>query len=92
MIKIKDIQKIYFIGIGGIGMSALARYFKSLNKTVIGYDKTVTPLTLELEQSGIAIHYQDDVKLIPTDADVIVSHKLKNLLPFIIQHPKKKYF
>lgn len=72
MIKIKDIQKIYFIGIGGIGMSALARYFKSLNKTVMGYDRTVTPLTLELEQSGIAIHYQDDVVLIPKDADIIV--------------------
>ena len=53
-------------------MSALARYFNSLNKTVSGYDKTVTPLTQQLEQAGIAIHYEDNIELIPKDADVIV--------------------
>jgi hypothetical protein len=47
--KLNDIQKIYFIGIGGIGMSALARYFKSKGVDVSGYDKTSTPLTRELE-------------------------------------------
>ena len=62
----------YCIGIGGIGMSALARYFHSLGKRVSGYDRTPTPLTKELEKSGIAIHYEDNVALAPKDADVIV--------------------
>ncbi len=63
---------IYFIGIGGIGMSALARYFHSLGKRVSGYDRTSTPLTKELEQSGINIHYEDNIELAPKDADVVV--------------------
>jgi len=70
--KLNDIQKIYFIGIGGIGMSALARYFKSRGAAVSGYDKTVTPLTKELEQQGIAIHYEERVDLIPKDVDAVV--------------------
>lgn len=49
----------YFIGAGGIGMSALARYFKSLEKIVIGYDKTPTDLTRELEREGIDLHFED---------------------------------
>lgn len=72
MSKLNSIQKIYFIGIGGIGMSALARYFKSRNAEVSGYDKTATPLTKELEQSGIAIHYEDNIALAPKDVDVVV--------------------
>ena len=57
MSKLNEIKKIYFIGIGGIGMSALARYFKANGVDVSGYDKTSTPLTRELEAAGIAIHY-----------------------------------
>ncbi len=72
MSKLNDIQKIYFIGIGGIGMSALARYFKSKNVDVSGYDKTSTPLTRELEASGIVIHYEERVDLIPKDTDAVV--------------------
>lgn len=72
MHKLNDIQKIYFIGIGGIGMSALARYFKSRGAAVSGYDKTVTPLTKELEQQGIEIHYEERVDLIPKDVDAVV--------------------
>lgn len=72
MSKLNEIKKIYFIGIGGIGMSALARYFKSRGTDVSGYDKTATPLTLELEASGIAIHYEERVDLIPKDAGVVV--------------------
>ncbi|WP_019671043.1 UDP-N-acetylmuramate--L-alanine ligase [Eudoraea adriatica] len=63
---LKDIHNIYFIGIGGIGMSALARYFKLLEKNVAGYDKTETPLTRELTVLGIPIHYKDDISEIPT--------------------------
>jgi UDP-N-acetylmuramate--alanine ligase len=69
---LNNIQKIYFIGIGGIGMSALARYFKAKGVSVSGYDKTATPLTRELEASGIAIHYEERVDLAPKDVDAIV--------------------
>ena len=60
-----NIQSIYFIGIGGIGMSNLARYFMSKDKKVAGYDRTETPLTKELEKEGAEIHYIDDANLIP---------------------------
>ncbi len=64
--NLKDIHNVYFIGIGGIGMSALARYFKFINKNVAGYDKTETPLTKSLSENAIAIHYKDDVESIPS--------------------------
>ena len=72
MSELKNIRNIYFIGIGGIGMSALARYFQSLGTVVSGYDRTPTPLTQVLEQSGIAIHYEERVDLLPKDVDVVV--------------------
>ncbi len=62
--NLKDIHSVYFIGIGGIGMSALARYFKFIEKNVAGYDKTETPLTQELAAMGIDIHYNGDVAAI----------------------------
>ena len=58
---LKRIHNVYFIGIGGIGMSALARYFKFIGKNVAGYDKTQTPLTEELSGLDMDIHYQDDI-------------------------------
>jgi UDP-N-acetylmuramate--alanine ligase len=72
MINIKDISHIYFIGIGGIGMSALARYFHSLNIRVSGYDRTPSALTRELEQAGMDVHYEDDVKRAPKDVNAVV--------------------
>jgi UDP-N-acetylmuramate--alanine ligase len=72
VINLKDIRHIYFIGIGGIGMSALARYFHSLGIKVSGYDKTPSPLTLELEAAGMEIHYTDDLASAPRDADAVV--------------------
>jgi UDP-N-acetylmuramate--alanine ligase len=63
---------IYFIGIGGIGMSALARYFHSKGVQVSGYDKTTSSLTKELEQQGMQVHYEENVDLIPKDADLVV--------------------
>jgi UDP-N-acetylmuramate--alanine ligase len=65
--NLEQIHRVYFIGVGGIGMSALARYFAFINKTVAGYDKTESPLTQELSNSGIAIHYNDDVEQIPCE-------------------------
>lgn len=61
----KQYKKIYFLGIGGIGMSALARYFLHEGATVAGYDRTRTPLTDALTAEGATIHYTDSVKMIP---------------------------
>jgi UDP-N-acetylmuramate--alanine ligase len=72
MIDIKDIKKVYFIGIGGIGMSALARYFNFHGKEVSGYDKTETPLTKQLVSEGIPVHYDDNLELAPKDANLVV--------------------
>lgn len=59
--NLKDIHTAYFLGIGGIGMSAIARYFKHAGIRVLGYDKTETPLTRKLSEEGMHIHYTDDV-------------------------------
>ncbi|MEG2647351.1 MAG: Mur ligase domain-containing protein, partial [Mucinivorans sp.] len=60
-------KNIYFVGIGGIGMSALARFFVHEGYSVAGYDRISTPLTEKLENEGIAIHYSDSVALIPVE-------------------------
>jgi UDP-N-acetylmuramate--alanine ligase len=65
--NLNQIHNVYFVGIGGIGMSALARYFKNIGKQVSGYDKTPTMLTDELIESGISIHFEDNIDLIPKD-------------------------
>jgi UDP-N-acetylmuramate--alanine ligase len=70
--RLLSMKAIYFIGIGGIGMSALARYFHSRGTRVSGYDKTASSLTRELEQEGMKIHYEDNVDLIPKDAELVV--------------------
>lgn len=62
-------KNVYFIGIGGIGMSALARYYAFKGYTVAGYDRTPSELTAQLEAEGIAIHYEDRPDLIPADKD-----------------------
>lgn len=72
MINLENIQRIYFIGIGGIGMSALARYFLFNGKEVSGYDRTETALTKKLISEGIAVIYEDKVENAPKDADLIV--------------------
>ena len=70
--KINDLHIVYFLGIGGIGMSALARYFNGLGVQVSGYDKTRTTLTDQLQQEGIQIHFQDDENQIPEDIDLVI--------------------
>ena len=67
-----DLKRIYFIGIGGIGMSALARYFNTQGVFVSGYDKTPTALTDSLVEEGISIHFEDDLNQIDKAATVIV--------------------
>jgi UDP-N-acetylmuramate--alanine ligase len=63
----ENIKYIYFLGIGGIGMSALARYFNAMGKSVSGYDRIQTTLTDELVAEGIAIHYEDNIDLINSE-------------------------
>lgn len=65
--NIKNLHTVYFLGVGGIGMSALARYFLASGCNVFGYDKTKTALTSQLEKEGITIHYQEDIALIPNE-------------------------
>lgn len=72
MHKLDTIKNIYFIGIGGIGMSALARYFVAKGCVVNGYDKTKTILTEALSELGIKIHYEDNIDLIDKNASVVV--------------------
>jgi UDP-N-acetylmuramate--alanine ligase len=64
-VNLKKIQTIYFVGIGGIGMSAIARYFASNGKLVAGYDKTPSQITSSLEELGVEIHFEDSLKNIP---------------------------
>ncbi len=68
----ENIREVYFIGIGGIGMSAVAKFFHSKGVAVSGYDKTPTSLTASLEQLGIRIHYKEDLEQIPKHAQLIV--------------------
>lgn len=70
--QIQDIHKVFFLGIGGIGMSALARYFNARGKVVAGYDKTPTLLTSELEKDGIRITFEDSLETLMQDADLVV--------------------
>ncbi|WP_026977052.1 UDP-N-acetylmuramate--L-alanine ligase [Flavobacterium tegetincola] len=89
--NLDKIHNIFFIGIGGIGMSALARYFHTLGKNVAGYDKTPTELTDELMQSGIAIHFEDKIDLIP--AAFTVENTLVVITPAVPKaHSQWNYF
>ena len=64
--EFKDIQAVYFVGAGGIGMSAVARYFRQKGLVVAGYDKTPSDLTRQLEQEEIKLHYEENIDLIPS--------------------------
>ncbi|WP_348822742.1 UDP-N-acetylmuramate--L-alanine ligase [Flavobacterium aestuarii] len=89
--NLNQIQNVYFIGIGGIGMSALARYFKAIGKQVSGYDKTPSILTNELIESGIDIHFEDNISLIP--ADYYVENTLVIITPAVpVHHSEWNFF
>ncbi len=72
MFEPDKIRKIYFLGIGGIGMSALARYFRFKGVEIHGYDKTPSVLTGELSDEGMTVHYEDDPAKIPVDTDLVI--------------------
>lgn len=89
--NLNQIHNVYFIGIGGIGMSALARYFQYIGKKVVGYDKTPTQLTDELQAVGLEIHFEDNINLIPTD--FYVENTLVILTPAVpVSHSEWNYF
>lgn len=70
--NVRELKRVYFIGAGGIGMSALARFFREQGAVVNGYDRTETDLTKKLTGEGIGIHYTDDVALIDKEAELVV--------------------
>ncbi len=78
-------NKIYFLGIGGIGMSALARWFMKKGLSVSGYDRTATALTMALEDEGMKIHYADGLEHIPAD---VKNDKVSTLVIFTPAIPK----
>lgn len=89
--NLNQIHNVYFIGIGGIGMSNLARYFKNLGKNVSGYDKTPSTLTNELMESGISIHFEDNIDAIPKD--YYVENTLVIITPAVPKtHSEWNYF
>ncbi|MBJ2161792.1 MAG: UDP-N-acetylmuramate--L-alanine ligase [Muribaculaceae bacterium] len=65
--EIKDTARVYFVGVGGIGMAALARYYRSLGLPVAGYDRTPSPLTAELVREGVAVSYDDSMDAVPAE-------------------------
>jgi UDP-N-acetylmuramate--alanine ligase len=66
------LKSVYFLGIGGIGMSALARFFCAKGATIYGYDKTITPLTSQLIDEGMIIHFEENINAIPDKIDLII--------------------
>ncbi|MEY4011187.1 MAG: hypothetical protein RIT22_311 [Bacteroidota bacterium] len=89
--NLNQIHNVFFIGIGGIGMSALARYFKTIGKNVSGYDKTPSMLTDELIASGIDIHFEDRIDLIPKE--YYVENTLIIITPAVpVSHSQWNYF
>lgn len=87
-----EYRNIYFIGIGGIGMSAIARYYNKKGYSVSGYDKTPSALTAELEAEGIAVHYEDNVDFVPGDVEntlvvytPAIPHDMKELV-YVNEH------
>jgi len=90
-VNLNQIHNVYFIGIGGIGMSALARYFQNIGKNVSGYDKTPTALTAELMANGMNIHFEDNISLIPTD--YYAENTLIIITPAVpVSHSEWNYF
>lgn len=89
--NLNQINNVFFIGIGGIGMSALARYFKTIGKDVSGYDKTPSMLTDELIASGIDIHFEDRIDLIPQN--YYTENTLVIITPAVpVSHSQWNYF
>jgi len=70
--NVRALKRVYFVGIGGIGMSALARFFRSQGTVVNGYDRTETALTKQLVAEGMGVHYTDDINLLDKETELVV--------------------
>ena len=70
--NVRELKRVYFVGIGGIGMSALARFFHQQGTIVSGYDKTETELTKTLAAEGMAIHYTDDIAMADKETELVI--------------------
>ncbi len=86
------IKAVYFLGIGGIGMSAIARYYLQKGLVVAGYDKTPTPLTRDLEKEGALIHYEDDIHAIPEACRDEASTLVVYTPAIPVEHSELQYF
>ena len=86
------IHKVYFIGIGGIGMSALARYFKHIGKEVAGYDKTATQITSNLQAEGIFVHFGENLEELPANFKIERENTLIIYTPAIPKTHKGLFF
>lgn len=85
--QLDKVHTVYFVGIGGIGMSALARYFNAKGKAVSGYDRTNTPLTEALQAEGVVVHFNDDIAQLPA-AVTDMSQKENVLIVYTPAIPK----
>ncbi len=90
--EIEDIKAVYFVGAGGIGMSAIARYFLNKKLVVAGYDKTPTNLTHNLEDEGMLIHYEEDINLIPEACKNAMSTLVIYTPAIPAEHKELRYF
>ena len=88
--RFEELHNVYFIGIGGIGMSALARWFKHMGKSVKGYDRTETKLTESLQKEGMSIHFEDSLDHIPFELMEQKEHSLVVYTP-AIPHDHKEF-
>jgi UDP-N-acetylmuramate--alanine ligase len=84
-VRLEEYHNVYFLGIGGIGMSALARWFNKKGMKVSGYDRTSTTLTSELEKEGISVHFEDDVSKIPAE---VLQERERTLVVYTPAVPK----
>lgn|SRR5690625_466461 len=92
MIKLRAIKTVYFIGIGGIGMSAIARFFNENGVRVLGYDRSETQLTKELKNEGIDVQYTTNLEHIPENPDIVVYTPAIANTNILLQYVKEKNF
>ena len=90
--NLKTIHNVYFIGIGGIGMSALARYFSFIGKNVAGYDKIDTPLIQELKELKIDIHFEDNIRLVGEEFYDVANTLIVYTPAVPVDHAEYQYF
>jgi UDP-N-acetylmuramate--alanine ligase len=92
-VNLQQLKYVYFLGIGGIGMSAIARWFIANGYQLAGYDKTATPLTQALEKEGAKVHFEDSIELIPSEYLADTSQTLVVYTPAIPKnHTELNYF